>query len=41
MRRWEFITVLGGAAVFGPLCAWAQQSLPLIDVLEGASALCA
>jgi putative tryptophan/tyrosine transport system substrate-binding protein len=38
VRRREFITVLGGAVVFGPLSAWAQQSLPLIAVLEGASA---
>ena len=38
MRRRQFITVLGGAVVFGPLSAWAQQSLPLIAVLEGASA---
>ena len=40
MRRRELIALLGGAAVaFCPLSAWAQQqSLPLIAVLEGASA---
>jgi ABC-type uncharacterized transport system substrate-binding protein len=39
MQRREFITLVGGAAVFGPLPAWAQQSLrPLIAILEGASA---
>ncbi len=38
-RRRDVITLLGGAAVFGPLSAWAQQSLrPLIAVLEAASA---
>jgi putative ABC transport system substrate-binding protein len=39
MRRREFVTLVGGAAVFGPHPAWAQQSLrPLIAVLEAASA---
>jgi putative ABC transport system substrate-binding protein len=38
MRRREFITLIGGAALFRPLTAWAQQSLPLIAILEGASA---
>ena len=39
MRRRELIALLGGAAVFCPLSTWAQQqSLPLIAVLEGASA---
>jgi putative tryptophan/tyrosine transport system substrate-binding protein len=38
MTRRDVMTLLCGAAVFGPLSAWAQQSLPLIAVLEGASA---
>ena len=39
MRRRTFIAVLSATAVVGSLDAWAQQSqLPLIGVLEGASA---
>jgi putative ABC transport system substrate-binding protein len=39
MRRREFMTVVGGAATFIPLSAWAQQSQPpLIGVLNAASA---
>jgi putative ABC transport system substrate-binding protein len=36
--RRDFTTLLGSAAVFGPCFASAQQLLPLIAVLEGASA---
>jgi hypothetical protein len=37
--RREFTTLCGGAVTFGPLSAWAAQSLrPLIALLEGASA---
>src|SRR5260370_9202308 len=39
MGRREFMAVVGGAATFIPLSAWAQQSqAPLIGVLNAASA---
>src|SRR5947209_19588218 len=33
MRRCDFMTVLGGAAVLWPVGAWAQQSVHVVGVL--------
>jgi putative ABC transport system substrate-binding protein len=37
MRRRDFLMTLGGAAVLGPLSAWAEASLPVVGYINAAS----